>query len=385
MEACHHLGREPPAQHKPLSKKKPAKASRVDDWKPKPSCSPPDTWLDRAARFLGWAEEQLRGDDAREPRDWLVDRGIVEKTAKAFHLGWNPRDWWLPRPTWVLPEELNEKGKPKKLWLPAGLVIPVLQDGAVQQLRIRRQVPGADPRYILISGSSMAPLVTPGGDGKVIMVMESSLDAILIHQVAGDLVTTMALGSAQIRPDEVATAILRQAETILVALDADETGAKAAWQWWGQHFKQARRWPPVGGKDPGEMQTAGVNIRSWVIAGLPSCTKQVDGGNQEPEAPVQEEAASTLVGRVQDGMLTPVPGPFLADEQPGSRNVVEIPAEAICSNHAPTHAACAHFRPHPKFPDSYIGQCSGNPSNGYKSQWPFNEIDDCSEFAPRQA
>jgi hypothetical protein len=64
--------------------------------------------------------------------------------------------------------------------------------------------------------------------------------------------------------------ILRSSKLIHLALDTDDAGAKDAWLWWGQTFSQAKRWPSIEGKDPGEMWIAGVNLKAWIIAGIES-------------------------------------------------------------------------------------------------------------------
>ena len=107
------------------------------------------------------------------------------------------------------------------------------------------------------------------GDGNpVAVVVESELDALLLHQEAGDLVNVVSLGNAQTRPDQQAADLLNQSRLILVALDADQAGATESWRWWKDHYPQAHRWPPIQGKDPGEMLAAGVNLKAWVQAGL---------------------------------------------------------------------------------------------------------------------
>ena len=61
--------------------------------------------------------------------------------------------------------------------------------------------------------------------------------------------------SAKIKPGIEAHALLRTAPTILCALDADAAGCDG-WLWWQAHYSQARRWLPLGGKDPGEAMAA---------------------------------------------------------------------------------------------------------------------------------
>jgi DNA primase len=198
---------------------------------------------------------------------WLHGRGLVDGMIQAHRLGWNPESLWLNRKAWGLPEVLKENGKPKKLWLPAGLVIPKITGEAsdiIQRIRLRQ--PEGEPRYYLVPGSETGPLVIPGGGACV--VVESELDAILLNQEAGSLCTVIALGNAQARPDQTTTELLQAAGVVLVALDSDQAGAKEAWQWWTQHFSSAKRWPVIQGKDPSEAKRNGLDLRSWVTAGL---------------------------------------------------------------------------------------------------------------------
>ncbi|MFQ5736619.1 MAG: hypothetical protein ACE5GY_07120 [Thermodesulfobacteriota bacterium] len=100
------------------------------------------------------------------------------------------------------------------------------------------------------------------------VVVGSASNAILVAQAAGDLVGAIALGSCSAKPDEAAAVLLTRAAFILVALDADDAGAKS-WSWWREHYPQAERWPVPEGKDPGDYRKAGGDIRAWVLAGLP--------------------------------------------------------------------------------------------------------------------
>jgi hypothetical protein len=64
---------------------------------------------------------------------------------------------------------------------------------------------------------------------------------------------------------------LKKAVRLLISLDTGDhnlAGAKAA-QWWLDEFSQARRWPVPQGKDPGEAFEKGVDIMTWIRAGLP--------------------------------------------------------------------------------------------------------------------
>jgi len=203
-------------------------------------------------------------------RAWLnAEKGLSDDSIRAAGLGFQPADLYEPRDAWGLPEALNDKGNPKKVWLPGGLVIPFLQDGKVQRLRFRRSEPGDGERYIIVSGSSSAPMTWHKDQGAAVIV-ESELDGLLLNQEAGDLCAVVALGSAQARPDTRTDALLKSAKTILISLDSDEAGAKAAWNFWPKQYgKKVKRWPCLKGKDPAEAWKNGLNLRQWVMAGLP--------------------------------------------------------------------------------------------------------------------
>ena len=231
--------------------------------------------------------DQLRSELGNQVRVWLHGRGLTDETIKAFNLGWNPQNWWPKREAWGLPEVLKENGRPKKLLVPEGLVIPKVTEDGIVRVRIRR--PEGEPRYYLLPGSETGALCIPGGPAHV--VLESELDAILLSQEAGDLATMIALGSASNRPDQVATDLLQKAETILIALDSDDAGAKQAWQWWAQHFPQSKRWLCIKGKDPSEARQNGLNLRNWIVAGLI--------GHQELQSAQPSGLTEEQVGAVQ--------------------------------------------------------------------------------------
>jgi hypothetical protein len=132
------------------------------------------------------------------------------------------------------------------------------------------------------------------------VVVESEFDAILLNQEAGHLAGIIALGSAQTRPDKSATELLRAADLILVSLDSDDhrcdgknPGAKEAWGWWLKHFEQARRLPPIDGKDPGEMWKAGVDLSEWIRIGIEKYSGQ-NGKSLDNRAPIQVPISQPL-------------------------------------------------------------------------------------------
>jgi len=270
QDACQYVGKEislPPS----LSGRSISATRRTTPghWVPRETTPPGDLWQERARRLVEESERFLFSSYSFAQRmlGWLKElRGLTEETIRAHRLGLVPIDRWEGHEQWGLEPVLKDDGTPKKIWIPRGLPIPLCQDGNVLRIRIRRLKADGDPRYYLLRGSDTRAMVL-GQDRDVFVVVESGLDAILLFQEVGDLVGVIALGNAQARPDKEVTEALGICKLILVALDGDAAGAKEAWQWWLHHFSHARRWPPIE-KDPGEMFQQGIDLRTWIDAGI---------------------------------------------------------------------------------------------------------------------
>lgn len=273
-EAFKEAGRDMPVDYGKIDKKYPKK---------KPAFRPKDVnhpegvdvekWRQHAGKMVDWAHEKLLNN--QDQLAYLAGRGITVDTIKKYRLGYNPGEngrnaIFRPRESWGLPTVMKG-GKPKRLWIPRGIVIPVFLDGDLRRVRIRRPnedlTPDFDTRYYILPGSAMMPmLINP--DRKSFVVIETELDGCLIDQEAGDLVGVLALGSCSLKPDSRSCDALRSSFCILNALDFDGAGAKAR-TWWDENFDQAKRWPVPVGTDPGEAYQAGLNLRDWLLAGLP--------------------------------------------------------------------------------------------------------------------
>lgn len=267
-EACANLNLDP-AVLLPKSGAIPA------GWKPRPAASPADVWQEHARKFVDYCHERLleRPDELA----WLAERGIEAEMVEKYRLGWNPSHAWREGESWGLKMERKPDGRLKKLWLPRGLVIPMIEaDGSVHRLRIRQ--PDQSPRYLVVPGSGREPLLSR--EAEAIFVVESELDAILLDGRAGDIVGVVAMGNDSAKPTERLYPVLQQALYIGVALDSDQPkynpekermdmpGVRSS-IWWLQQFNQAIRVPVVGGKDPGDAFRDGVDLRTWVLAALP--------------------------------------------------------------------------------------------------------------------
>jgi len=228
---------------------------------------PPGLWVEKATKFACWCHERLLENNWQ--MDWLAARGIDRAAAVKHRLGWNPGEsdekpqFFRHRSSWGLADEIKPNGKKKMLWLPRGLVIPLVAGDDVLRLRIR----GDKPRYYVVPGSNM-DLMVINGEHRCLVVVESELDAILLDTVAGDLAGYIALGTSRAKPDSQTDYYLRKTSYIIVSLDYDDAGARAL-DWWAEHFPRAMVWPQAGGKDPGEAYQAGCDLREWILAAYP--------------------------------------------------------------------------------------------------------------------
>lgn len=239
------------------------------------SQNPDLLWSEHCRKFIDWCHSRLLDNNHASERDWLAARGIGRDAIVKFCLGWNPTHAWRERTAWGLAPLVKDDGKPRKLFLPRGLVIPIIAGGTVRFCCVRQ--PDQEPKYYVIPGCNRLPVVTR--TARVMVVVESYLDAMLLDSVAGDLAGFVALGAAQKKPDIDLHGILNQASHISVSLDSDEVKTLAngmiqapgqqASRWWLENYEQARRVPVIGGKDPGDAYQHGVDLRSWVLAGMP--------------------------------------------------------------------------------------------------------------------
>ena len=218
---------------------------------------PPDEWKKKAAYYSRLAHIYLNYSPKAEPNlAWLLEyRGLNTQTSRS--LGFIPEGIsWASGKAWGLPDV-------KPFYLPAGLCIYYGRN----RIRIRNSDLNKSPRYYLLPGSSTEPAIVGSGDKVNIVIVESELDALLINQEAGDIIDTIALGTASIKPDDELTKILKSRSLLLISLDSDEAGIKAS-HWWLKHFSNAKRWPVIKGNDPTEQWKLGVPVRDWIEAGL---------------------------------------------------------------------------------------------------------------------
>jgi len=249
----------------------PDQGRAATDWQPEDPGSPVETWRNKCGQVMTYGLQQLQED--RDIQRWLLERGISLRTAAQCGLGWISKSYYRERQAWGVEPKHHSDGREKKLWIPRGLVIPYLRHGQLQRLRFRRFENDEMPKYYALDGSSKAPMwFRCSGEGsgpRAALVVEAELDGIMLWERVGDLVHIVALGSSSAKPhDPELLQVLSDADCILVSLDHDQAGHKAL-RWWRERYATATYWPVPEGKDPGDAYAAGVDIREWILEGLP--------------------------------------------------------------------------------------------------------------------
>ncbi len=228
---------------------------------------PSKEWEQRSADFVQKSHQYLLENPNLLNAD--KDRGLTIQSIVDFQLGWNSKDVFEPRELWGLPD-LSKEGGSRLLCLPQGIVIPSFRDDIPVRVKIRRHnwKEGDEyPKYHITAGGITCPSFY-GDIYKPLVIVEAELDAMLLQQLAADCCSCIALGGVTIRPDIITDRIIRQATTVLYALDFDDSGKKA-YSFWKSTYHHIKPWPVPKGKSPGDaFKDHGVNLREWILKGI---------------------------------------------------------------------------------------------------------------------
>ena len=187
---------------------------------------PTASWRERANAFVEACEAALWTDAGARARTYLGSRGLEPDTLRVWRVGFHDADRYDSPGLWGLPER-NSSGKPYRVWLPRGIVVPWYIGERLWLVKVRRATD--DPKYWAIRGGH--PLLY-GADtlvpGEPAVMFEGELDTLLAWQAVHDRAATVSLGSASRRPTRRAALLLAQAEPLLAAYDVEEEGDKGA-------------------------------------------------------------------------------------------------------------------------------------------------------------
>jgi DNA primase len=259
-EACERLGT---GQYRPTA---PHPISKPAD----KAVGPPEAdWQAKARRVIAKCQGQLWDRRGKWARRYLAGRGLSEETVKRWAIGYN----WRPQ-------------RIAGLWVDAGVVIPCQLAGAAWYVKVRRAPRG--PKYRQIAGGRPALFGADTLTGRSVAVFtEGEFDALLLHQLAGDLAGVVTLGSASKGLDLAQWArYLLPVSPYLLAYDLDQAGGQGAAALAGLTSRARRVQIPalrLGDKDLSDYHQAGGNLRQWLIERLAELGRPVPICKQSAE------------------------------------------------------------------------------------------------------
>lgn len=255
----------------------------------------PDRWHSQADKLIERAHKALLASP--KALAWLKNtRGLTEETARRFRLGLITENHYPAREAWGLPRIDKDDDTPKKLFIPAGLLIP-----APRRLRIRRSEPGEHGRYYIVPGSDVRPFIIGGEhppEATPAVIVESELDAILPAQELPQPITIVALGTTSAKPAKHPDLVenLRRRPAVFLIQDSDKAGHESAREW--------KRYVPTAtaaiipqryGKDLTEAFLAGLDLRRvWFPAAMQMALDQRRGTAHTPAAAPSAEPWRTI-------------------------------------------------------------------------------------------
>lgn len=344
-EACAALGIDPQISYNQLSAANIHENSIVP-WRPRETTVPPQIWQNRAAQVLFDAFKYLISAKAKPIRTWLNERGLTDQTIKQARMGYTPRSLSFQPMTWGVDTGNQGKGlKPKKIWIPEGLIIPYFLGKTPIRLRVRQAHPKTGNRYILVRGSHTGYLhyekhlghTPPSEDTRPIMLCESELDGWLLHQELSDAALVMGIGNTTARPDIEAHELLRKRQQIITIFDNDKAGADER-EWWSDHYPgRVKHWFMPAGKDPGEAYEFGIDIQKWAIKKLDQSSSRanVHQGEKSFKNVLLKEATKILPVKTQISKKEG-PGPKSESHITANPATVKLPIKdlKICLHNA---------------------------------------------------
>jgi DNA primase len=259
QEACRRLGADADGRARHYIAGSPPRSDRAR-WVPKNVHPPPTPWQAAGMRLVEECERALWSNAGEKARSYLHDRGLSEQTLRFWHVGYQPqRRRLMAADTWGMADDV---------WVPCGVVLPCVANGALWHLKVRDLEPtGSDQRYRAVRGGQ--PYLF-GADNlrrpQIPVLVEGEFDAMLLHQEAGDIVSAATLGSASARLTLRAGCALLRHPLILLAYDSDGSSDRgiAAMQAMSARIRNIIV-PRTGkGKDLTDFVKSGGDLRAWI-------------------------------------------------------------------------------------------------------------------------
>lgn len=209
------------------------------------------TFVDRCFSLV----EHVKPESAAA-RDYLENkRRLGVHTTDSHRIGFNPHSH-------------KAQWGPVEVWLPAGIVIPWVIDGAIWRVNIRR-LDGSEPKYISpkgwANGLFNADKLKPGCTA---VLVEGEFDALTIEQEQPHPIKYVPVATGSTGGSRIYRWVgkLALCSSVIVAFDGDEPGEQAA-AWWLDALPRAIRKRPTQ-HDVSDMLSTGEDIHAWLQSHL---------------------------------------------------------------------------------------------------------------------
>ena len=183
-------------------------------------------------------------------RQSLYNRGLSDETVQAAGIGINHR----PQSIYI-----------EKATIAVGIAIPNYRKDTLYSIKIRRFDEDVyrygEERYSAVKGSKQVPLIL-NPESKVVFVVEGDFDAILLDQECEHSFCIIAIGT-NTNLDFESDELVQKAEKLIISLDADDAGRKAANRL-SDRYKDAIIKEIPEGKDACDSYQKGVDLKQWL-------------------------------------------------------------------------------------------------------------------------
>jgi DNA primase len=222
--------------------------------------SPGQDWQDRTHTSILSAAAALYSEQGQTALQYLHGRGLTDETIKKAKLGYAIRF------------------HPKLQRDVACIVFPWYENGLLWRVQFRTiEAVKQDERYFLLGGSSNSSLYLADSlnlQRSLTVLVEGEIDALTLAQECSDICNVVATGSTT--GSRTIKSVLRLAHcgVVLVSFDNEEKGNANA-QYWLARLDNAIRYRPLI-HDVNAMHTAGLSVRSWIVAAAPDVPSETD-------------------------------------------------------------------------------------------------------------
>jgi Toprim-like len=221
---------------------------------------PGQVWHERAELLVLSAVGALYSEQGQAALQYLYSRGLTDKTIKAAKVGYAFR--FHPS---------LERNVPC-------IVLPWYEEKKVLRVQFRNiTAVEKNERYFYLGDSSNTALYladTLQAERAITVIVEGEIDALTLAQECSDICNVVATGSTT--GSRTIKSVLRLAHcgVVLVSFDNEEKGNANA-QYWLARLDNAIRYRPLI-HDVNAMHTAGLSVRSWIVAAAPDVPSETD-------------------------------------------------------------------------------------------------------------